>query len=672
MKCTNNGNLFISTYEGLFKSTDLGNSFQSLSNNSTILTTIVNENHIFSYLNNYIIVYSSDNGNNWIYKNYPVPNESPTFFEADKKGWLYLGTEYGNLYLSKDKAASWNKIYDHPWNTRITKINFSDSTAIYIAIETQGVYKSTDDGETWNEFILPNSGGWGSWIDFVFSSDGDVFVSDMKGFYHTDNQGVFLKKRIGWYLFYDLEIDKFDNIFMSGTMNVFKSTDRGNTWYPLINNYNPNFSGWMNIIIVDSLLFAGNDNILIRNIIKPGVIPNTIGKNYFPTRVGNSYMFRNLERPGMTTTYISYDKDYINADSLIQGEEYFNHTKYGWVRYSEDVKKLYKYSNGTETVMMDFNYPEGTLISRLEASSIEGDYVQIVGGNISPFTQFHSKGFTAFGPEGSYSHYFTENIGYSRMNVIDHLYGYFDANLIQCISTDTLGNPFIIDYTHNPQILFQPITSTKDSIISFQFTVKHNYSAACSVLLGTNNFIETVTMEGFYTNDVDTTDFTPINGMNLHCTLEYVITTPINLDKLKSGYKLYYRLTSKDKGMMPHYGYSPNVSTYHTIKFDTTNSINITDEIPNEFALYQNYPNPFNPSTELKFSIPTSGNVKLVIYNQLGEVVTELVNDYKGSGVYTYTWHGTSENGSKVASGVYFYQLITSGKVLTNKMILQK
>lgn len=107
-------------------------------------------------------------------------------------------------------------------------------------------------------------------------------------------------------------------------------------------------------------------------------------------------------------------------------------------------------------------------------------------------------------------------------------------------------------------------------------------------------------------------------------------------------------------------------------KSNTTNLIEKVMEIPSDFKLFQNYPNPFNPSTEIKFSLPISSNVKLIIFNQLGEVVTELVNGYKDSGVYTYSWDGKSINGNGVASGVYFYQLITPTGVLTNKMVLQK
>ncbi|MDP2303810.1 MAG: T9SS type A sorting domain-containing protein [Ignavibacteria bacterium] len=672
MKCTNNGNLFISTEEGLFKSTDLGNTFESLSNTSTILTTVVNENQIFSYLNNSIVVYTSDNGSNWILKTNPLTNEYPSFFEADERGWLYLGTEDGNLFRSKDNATNWTKIYDHPSNNQLSKISFKDSNIIYLAIHQQGLDISTDTGETWNEFISTGSGGWGGRIDFVQAPNGDFFVSDLVGFFQTDSNGIFKKKRLGFYQFNQLEIDKNNNLFMAGYQNVFKSTDMGNTWYPLINKNYSSASTWMYILTVDSVLFARQNNSIMRNIIKPGVIPNTIGKNYFPTKVGNSYMYRDVDWTGMYPSYVTYSKYYITADSIINGKEYFHHTNFGWVRYSEEEKRLVKFNNGSEDLIMDFNYPEGTLISRpITFEPFDSQYIQIIGNSTVPNYQFHSKGFTFFVSEGSYSFLFTENIGYSGSNGINYTFGSVDNKLIQCISTDTLGNPFIIDYTHNPQILFQPVTTTKDSIISFQFTVKHNYSAACSVLLGTNNFIETVTMEGFYTNGVDTTDFTPINGMNLHCTLEYVITTPINLDKLKSGYKLYYRLTAKDKGMMPHYGYSPNVSTYHTIKFDTTNSINITDEIPNEFALYQNYPNPFNPTTKIKFAIPKSENVTLKVYDILGKELFTLVNEWLSAGTYDVTVTSNHFN-HQLSSGVYIYRIQAGEYSSSKKLILMK
>ena len=89
--------------------------------------------------------------------------------------------------------------------------------------------------------------------------------------------------------------------------------------------------------------------------------------------------------------------------------------------------------------------------------------------------------------------------------------------------------------------------------------------------------------------------------------------------------------------------------------------------IPQEYALKQNYPNPFNPSTKISFDIPKQGNVKLVIFDQLGRQVAELVNTIKSAGSYEIEF-----NGSNLASGVYFYKLEVPGQTFTKKMILVK
>ncbi len=82
---------------------------------------------------------------------------------------------------------------------------------------------------------------------------------------------------------------------------------------------------------------------------------------------------------------------------------------------------------------------------------------------------------------------------------------------------------------------------------------------------------------------------------------------------------------------------------------------------PTSFILEQNYPNPFNPSTQIKFSLPISSNVRITIYNLLGEVVRELVNTDMNSGVHTVQWNSDDVSGKKVSSGIYFYELNANG-----------
>jgi hypothetical protein len=88
---------------------------------------------------------------------------------------------------------------------------------------------------------------------------------------------------------------------------------------------------------------------------------------------------------------------------------------------------------------------------------------------------------------------------------------------------------------------------------------------------------------------------------------------------------------------------------------------------PQEFALFQNYPNPFNPTTTIKYGITEKSNVKIILFNAIGEEVALLINEEKGSG-----YHQVEFNAATLPSGVYFYQLQAGSFVETKKMILMK
>lgn len=89
--------------------------------------------------------------------------------------------------------------------------------------------------------------------------------------------------------------------------------------------------------------------------------------------------------------------------------------------------------------------------------------------------------------------------------------------------------------------------------------------------------------------------------------------------------------------------------------------------IPSEIKLYQNYPNPFNPVTQIKFDLAKPAKVRLSVYNVNGQLVSELA-----SGVMNAGSHSVDFNGSKINSGVYYYNLVTNGKNITKKMVLTK
>lgn len=89
--------------------------------------------------------------------------------------------------------------------------------------------------------------------------------------------------------------------------------------------------------------------------------------------------------------------------------------------------------------------------------------------------------------------------------------------------------------------------------------------------------------------------------------------------------------------------------------------------LPAKFSLSQNYPNPFNPETTIKFGIPKESKVTLKVYDVLGKEIATIVDRELDPGYYKYNW-----NGSKFASGVYFYRLEAGTFMQINKMIMIK
>jgi hypothetical protein len=89
--------------------------------------------------------------------------------------------------------------------------------------------------------------------------------------------------------------------------------------------------------------------------------------------------------------------------------------------------------------------------------------------------------------------------------------------------------------------------------------------------------------------------------------------------------------------------------------------------VPNKFELSQNYPNPFNPSTTIQFSLPKQTQLKINLYNMLGEQVATIAE-----GMYESGYHKVSFNASTLPSGTYVYRLESSDFVQVKKMMLLK
>jgi hypothetical protein len=97
-----------------------------------------------------------------------------------------------------------------------------------------------------------------------------------------------------------------------------------------------------------------------------------------------------------------------------------------------------------------------------------------------------------------------------------------------------------------------------------------------------------------------------------------------------------------------------------------TSNEDLTEE-PKSFTLQQNYPNPFNPSTHIQYSLPEATQVRLEVFNNVGQKVATLVNARQSAGEYTVRF-----DASGVSSGIYLYKITTPAFSQTKKMLLIK
>jgi len=147
---------------------------------------------------------------------------------------------------------------------------------------------------------------------------------------------------------------------------------------------------------------------------------------------------------------------------------------------------------------------------------------------------------------------------------------------------------------------------------------------------------------------------------------------PWFLEGLRMGSTLEVVLAAHRVSFFP----PPPTSFLHTVKFSSPiTGVDNEGMLPTSFALYQNYPNPFNPTTRIKYQIPNDNYVTLKVFDILGREVRTLVNETRIAGEHEVTFDANGlarQTAGGLASGVYFYRLMSSSITRTRRMILQR
>ncbi len=147
----------------------------------------------------------------------------------------------------------------------------------------------------------------------------------------------------------------------------------------------------------------------------------------------------------------------------------------------------------------------------------------------------------------------------------------------------------------------------------------------------------------------------------------YIYPTPVWVvgsydDKL---YAIHSENTGLANSPWPKFGHD-NSNSGNSLIYTSAEKQEVND-LTEKFSLDPLYPNPFNPSTNIKFSLPTTSNVEITVYNVAGQLIGKLLDEEKNPGSYIINWNATNR-----ASGMYLIRIKANDFVQTKKCVLLK
>ncbi|MBK8944150.1 MAG: T9SS type A sorting domain-containing protein [Ignavibacteriae bacterium] len=216
----------------------------------------------------------------------------------------------------------------------------------------------------------------------------------------------------------------------------------------------------------------------------------------------------------------------------------------------------------------------------------------------------------------------------------------------------TVNSDFIRRY-------FLRIDSLKGNIYEYDQSIKDILVDSLQINIGDTLKYNCSKLSDFYIkeifgNSVETRIYTEA------CITNELVSYDIELSK---NFGLTNKLYSESIVTPISYEYNLIFANINGIEYGIKTDINNNFPLQKSFLLKQNYPNPFNPTTNINYSVPKSQNVKIIIYDMLGNEVKTILNELKIAGNYSINF-----NGENLSSGIYFYRLIAGENILTKKM----
>ena len=520
---------------------------------------------------------------------------------------VYAGTQKG-AYVSTNNGSNWISINNGINNMAVEKIG-SDSINLY-AGTSHGVYKSTNSGAQWYSI---NNGIPVTWYYDIAYDGLYLYTTTLKGMYRTSNGGLSWESCNNGLV--SLAVIKYylsgNRLFCGsfGGAGIQYTTNHGSSW-EISNNGFYNFYAY-SLALKNNLIYAcGNGQGLAitsnDGLSWQAVSNNLIDRYVHSVATNNNCVFLSSGTNGMLKS-TNNGLNWIQCNTGIldsNGKEIY---AFDDVVFASSYSHSYRSINNGESWTAFFAPGQIESLARIGNTIIAGNSFMEVGGMIRS---------TNNGANWTLSYQFLP----AGIVAKDSVFYFFQSYDSLYKSTD-LGLSWI-SFSSNLQNV-----NGKMYVIDDKLVLHSNLGVFTSSNNGVN-WIER--SQGLPPSN----QFFPLN-----------LITKDNYVYLGVSYR----------------------GVWKREKSDLLSVKTISSEVPSSFLLHQNYPNPFNPKTNIRFDIPRSSHVKLIIYDALGREVATLVNEKLSAGSYETEWGASSH-----PSGVYFYSLQAGKFASVKKMILIK
>lgn len=627
----------------VLKTTDGGNSWYQLPYNfqkQLYAIAAPTENIIYASAGSSLVFKSTDGGTTWTKS--VIYGTSTTLWDIQfyNEYLGYAAGSSGRIFKTTDGGLTWS-ILSSPFGTStIYSIAILDSLTLIATGVSAKAYKSIDGGTTWialspgipGSYFIVRFKGQTGYIGSYVSPSGYISKSTDGG-----NTWTALTSFPGTQSVWGIAIKDNNTVFVNDLYGyVYFSTNGGENWIsvPRIMGTNAFYCS----LAGDKLFITGSNGAIVKGTYYPGVptvstITYKQGWNILSIPVNAEYMTKDELFPEAISPAFGYHEDgYYIEDTL-------ELTKGYWLKFGTDGSKTII---GYKSYQYIINLNEGwNLIGIFDFDISTENLITDPPGILA-------------------SRFFMFDRGYRMTNQLNVGQGYW----IKAIQP---GNLIF------PSPVYKNLPSVKDSYLNelseqphLTFTDKNENQTKLYFVtdkkISSNSELPPIPPSGIFDirfiDNQFATIFDDKESIIQVNSAEYPLTIEAS--------KLSIQITDVINGKLLNVILKPGE------KFELMNSsINSIKVRPlgiiYTFELYQNYPNPFNPTTNIRFSLPEKSNVKLDVYNILGQKVMTILNEVKDAGI-----HSVNFDGSRLASGTYIYRLEAGKYSAIKKMVLMK